>query len=167
MIAQDELRSILSYDPATGDFTWLINSRGHARAGDIAGTIQRKGYRAIKISGRLYQAHRLAWLYVHGRWPTSVIDHANGVPDDNRLCNLREATHAENQQNRLRAQVNNRCGLLGVSPCGKTGRFRARIRLAGKEISLGAFKTAEEASAAYVKAKAEIHPFSNTNSIAA
>lgn len=167
MIAQDELRSILSYDPSTGNFTWLVNNRGHARAGDIAGTIQRKGYRAIKISCRLYQAHRLAWLYVHGQWPAKVIDHANGIPDDNRLCNLREATQAENQQNRFRAQINNTCGLLGVSPCSKTGRFRARIRLSGREKSFGSFDTPEQAHVAYMRAKAELHPFSLSNQEAA
>jgi hypothetical protein len=106
------------------------------------------------VDGHRYPAHRLAWLYMTGEWPGEV-DHINGKKDDNRWANLRDISHAANSQNVRVAQVNNRCGVLGVKPL--RDKFQARICVARKTIHLGTFLTTSEAHAAYVAAKRELH----------
>lgn len=156
MITQKRLRELLSYDPDTGVFQWLF-SRGTARAGAVAGSADSYGYLQTKIDRRCYLNHRLAWLYVHGEWPTRQIDHINGKRTDNRLANLRIVSASVNQQNHRVARVDNKCGLLGVSSSGK--RWQARIsHPGGKDAYLGLFDTPELAHAAYLEAKRRLHP---------
>jgi hypothetical protein len=145
MITAEHLRELLEYDPVTGNFVWKVR---HERvlAGAIAGGISSKGYRKIKIDGRAYSAHRLAWLYVYGEWPADQIDHINRQKADNRIANLRPATNAQNQANRLR-RCDNNSGYRGVGHRG--GRWQACIQLDGRNTCLGTFGTPEEASAAY------------------
>lgn len=156
-LTAERVRSLLSYDPENGVFRWKI-SRGNAAAGSVAAKRVSSRYQDIKIDGRTYQAHRLAWLMVHGRWPNQSIDHINGVKGDNRLCNLRDVSHIENMQNQKRARTNNQSGALGVSPK-RSGRYCAQIQANGKKYHLGHFKTIEQAAAAYRRAKREVHPF--------
>lgn len=149
MLTAARLREVLSYDPETGAFAWR-EARGRVKSGDRAGTQHAKGYWQIGIDGRYYLAHRLAWLYVHGVWPADEVDHKHRVRDDNRIGELREATHAQNHQNRGSD--------TGVRK-GKRGGYQARIQIAGKQVHLGMFATCEEAIAARLAAKVKHHPF--------
>lgn len=99
-LTAERLRELLHYDPEAGVFTRRTNSNNKARIGDVAGHRTAKDYWSIKISGVAHSAHRLAWLYVYGAWPREGVDHANGIKTDNRIANLREATHSENMQNK-------------------------------------------------------------------
>lgn len=112
----DRLRQLLDYDPAIGHFTWKINGKGGGQvAGKRAGSIDKQaGYEQVGIDGKLYRSHRLAWLYVHGEWPSGQIDHINGIRSDNRLANLRAVSNQVNGQNRHAANKNNGRKLLGV-----------------------------------------------------
>lgn len=161
MIALEDLRRRFSYNPETGIFTRLVQNNSNALRGEIAGHIDRtRGYMFITISGKRYRAHRLAWFYIHGYWPLNEIDHINGNRSDNRLCNLREATRAENSQNLRRARSRNfSTGVLGVSFCKPVGKFRARLEIDGKEKCFGYFKTIDEASAAYEAGKRKYHRY--------
>lgn len=95
------LRSCLSYDPETGLFIRKKTGTPNPRApqGGIAGCVMANGYRVIKIGKIPYLAGRLAWFFVHGKWPKDEIDHINRCRDDNRLSNLRTATRQQNTWN--------------------------------------------------------------------
>jgi hypothetical protein len=155
----EQVREHLQYYADTGTFVWRTKSSSRARAGSIAGTTNGNGYRQIGIGGRIYPAHRLAWCWTYGKWPIYDIDHINGVKDDNRLANLREATRSENMQNQRRAQSSNKSsGILGVHKTAKQ-KWLAHIKLNKKLHYLGSFDTAEAACAAYTAAKQALHPF--------
>ena len=146
-----KIEDLVTYDPETGMFKWLDSSRKKNKgwylptetwAGD------RKHFiRYVQIYRKNYSAHRLAWYLMKGEWP-SIIDHINRNALDNSFCNLREATQQENSQNR---------DCAGVTKNGK--KYRARIFINKKNITIGTFKTEEEARTAYLEAKAKYHPF--------
>jgi hypothetical protein len=154
-ITQTRLKILLNYDPDTGAFTWRL-SRRKCTVGSKAGCLMRHGYITIRLDDRLYTAHRLAWLHVHGVWPSEQLDHINKNRSDNRICNLREATNAENAQNQKRRD--NKSGFSGVRKENK--KWLAEIKVNYKVTRLGLFETPEEAHAVYLKAKHELHPFS-------
>lgn len=134
-------------------FFWRVPTKNTA-AGDIAGSRQSRSYWHIGINNRLYMAHRLAWLYVTGAWPAANIDHINGNRSDNRFVNLRIATNIENARN-SRMRVNNACGYKGVHYKKQLNKFVAQIRVGGRVLHLGVFKTAAEAHDAYCRAAKE------------
>lgn len=159
-LTQDYLKSILRYDPETGLFSWakkIPHSKFVAQAGGLCS----QKYWRIKINKRSHKAHRLAWLYAFGEFPQSQIDHINGNKSDNRLCNLRLASNAENQMNRAKAAVTNNSGFLGVNFNKEVGKFAARIQINGKRIHIGYFDTPGEASCAYIAKKLELTSFFN------
>ncbi|MNC18852.1 AP2 domain protein [compost metagenome] len=147
-ISQEYLKSRLSYDPASGIFTWLPQPHFPKQwntnyAGKPAGTVKMAptGYRHIQIRllGKSYSAHRLAWLYVTGNEPPEEVDHENRDATDNRWTNLRDSMGA-NQRNRSKNR-NNKSGVTGV--CWNTRRAKWQVYAAG--IYLGRFQKLEEA----------------------
>jgi hypothetical protein len=160
-ITQQRLHELLAYDAASGAFTWRAARKGRGcnqvKAGGPAGYRTVKGYITIKVDGCTYKAHRLAWLYMTGEWPSELIDHIDGVKDNNRFANLRPATLSENAQNTLKPSRNNKAGLLGVSWDKKQEKWAATIYIDGKNKRLGRFRDPHEAHAAYLNAKAVHH----------
>jgi Demerecviridae HNH endonuclease len=141
----ERLRTILRYEPETGEWFWLVDRAAlnyvHTHTGDPAGYLHvSSGYIHIKIDGVAYPAHRLAFLYMMERWPEEDMDHINRIKDDNRWCNLREATRSQNSMNRAQIMKKSKWP-RGVLPWGR------QWRAAYSNIYLGLFKTAEEASA--------------------
>lgn len=156
-----DLVSAIEYNPDTGRFTWRHSISAHIREGAEAGSINSAGYRNIRIFGGQHLAHRLAFLYMIGEWPSGEIDHINGICDDNRWSNIRIVTHSENQQNR-RKSSSNTSGLVGASWNARIGKWHSQIRSNRERIHLGYFDTAEEAASAYANAKKSLHPLSPT-----
>jgi len=154
-LSPERLRQTLHYAADTGLFTWAASRRG-VTAGRVAGCEGRYGYWYITIDHKRYVAHRLAWLYVYGSWPSNCIDHINRVRTDNRLCNLREATIQQNRQN-LSLSVKNKSGVRGVSIDLVNNCWRASISVDKKAKNLGRFATIEAAAAAYATAAAKYH----------
>jgi hypothetical protein len=151
----NRIREFLFYDPETGEIKWLQNRKGHTRKGMKAGAAHGRGYITIAFDGIEYLAHRLAWALHHGELATDVqVDHINGNRADNRLSNLRIATHAENCRN-SKPRKHNKSGIKGVRRMGS--KWAARIRVNSKEIWLGSHKTPEEAKAAYDEAASRYH----------
>ena len=147
-LSANRLRKVLSYDPATGKFRWRVTSGSRAVAGSIAGTRGSRGHHQIRIDGKLYQASRLAWLYMTGKWPKLEIDYINHKTSDARWTNLRAMTPS---QRGASTRTRNKLGVRGVWIT-KSGKYVARIKVAGKKKYLGLFDTIEKASAAYTRA---------------
>jgi hypothetical protein len=151
MLTQKRLKELLRYSPETGLFYWLVD-RFPRHAGDVAGHHGRYNYVRISIDDRSYRAHRLAFMWMLGRWPTQFVDHIDMNKKNNKWSNLREASKSQNQANISMIKANT-SGLKGVSryragdSYGKP--WQAGICKDGKRKSLGHFATKEEAHAAY------------------
>lgn len=158
-ICVNALRAQLQYDATTGRFTWLVDKPGkHARRGNRAGRLRADGYRDLRILGNLVLEHRLAWFYVKGSWPENMIDHKNGVRDDNSWVNLRSATKSQNQANQT-GHKNRRRPYTGVDEIVRAGGhlvWRATVRKNHKQHHLGYFETAEDAYVARIIAELEL-----------
>ena len=150
-----ELKERLLYDPKAGVFTWIAPPRQNSSLkGRVAGSFQpsrSSGYWVIGFGRKLYKAHRLAWLYMTGKWPTEQIDHIDGDRVNNAWANLRLATQAQNQANSKRT-IRNQSGYKGVHWRADHSRWAAQIRLDGKNRFLGYFEKPEEAHDVYMAA---------------
>lgn len=155
-LTAERLREVLDYDPATGSFIWVKRIGIRIVVGRLAGITDHYGHRYIGIDGERFMAHRLAWLYVHGVWPPDQIDHINGIPDDNRLVNLRLSSQAENSKNQRRSRVNT-SGYKGVVWHKGAGRWMAQIWADKVKYYLGLFDTPEEGHIAYCEAASRLH----------
>lgn len=148
-LAADQLK----YCPNTGSFKWAKNSMP-------AGGICSQGYFRVKVGGVTVKGHRLAWFITFGELP-EMIDHVNGVKNDNRLSNLRKASNSENQMNRANPCANNQTGHLGVNFNKLANKYAARVQNNGKRVHVGYFDTPEDAAKAYNQAKSELTCFFN------
>lgn len=141
------LRSVLSYSPETGEFRHLTARTSRIRKNFVAGTkVTENGVRryiTITINNKAYRAHRLAWLYMTGRWPTDQIDHRDLNPFNNKWRNLREATHTQNQHNRRCFKIS-KSGKKGIRF--KAGKWEAWLRIKGRHTYLGRFPYAADAA---------------------
>lgn len=153
-MTREDLYKELLYNAGTGIFTWLKPAQKRV-VGNVAGCITPSGYVVICVNRKLYRAHHLAWLYVHGELPL-LIDHINGNRSDNRISNLRPATHSQNSKNR-KVSKKSKSGLKGVYLEKRTGRWEAQICTNGKNIYLGTFKSPHEAHEAYCIKAMELH----------
>ena len=147
----DRVRDVLDYDPATGIFRWKKRLTNRVRVGEEAGSLMAIGYVNITIDGCHCYGHRLAWIYVHGVWPTDEIDHINTIRTDNAIANLREATRIQNNQNMPKSRANT-SGVKGVWWNRKLQKWTASISVNNRHKYLGMYPTIEEAKAAYEKA---------------
>lgn len=128
----------LIYDPVNGTF---YNRRVKRNVGSVC---KHNGYVKLWVGSKKYNAHRIAWVMTYGRMPPDCIDHINRVRSDNRICNLRSATVAQNIAN-SRVRSDNALGIKGVYYYKNKKLWNAQICVNQKHISLGYFKTLEEA----------------------
>lgn len=158
MLTQERLKELLSYDPDTGLFTWLVN-RSPAKKGYFAGHLKKDGYIYIGIDKKQYLAHRLVFLYTYGEFPSKQVDHINRIKNDNRLFNLRLVTNQENQHNSSLSKLN-KTGVTGVVLHKASGKYQADIKVKNRTVYLGLYETLEEAKKARENAKRIYHPTS-------
>lgn len=145
MLSVQKVLSAVSYDPATGHFTWKAAISNRVKVGKQTGTIDRStGYRQVRLFGHMCYEHRLAWFVTYGEWP-GVIDHINGDKLDNRISNLRDASHSQNMANRRSKNPLGR----GVQRNRSGKRYEARIKIDGRLTYIGAADTAEAAQKLY------------------
>lgn len=140
------VKTQLRADFATGKIYFLETAKARQMRGKEAGSLNSGGYRLVRVNLRQIVASRIIWALAHGEWPPIFVDHINGVPDDNRLCNLRLVTQQQNNMNHRR-RPDNVTGVTGVQPWGKN-KWRAQIRIKNKPTYLGVYTVFEEAVAA-------------------
>ena len=145
---------VVFYDPIKGVFTAKTH-RGNVKAGSVLGHKNCKGYIKLRIDVFEFMAHRLAFIYMNGSAP-AIIDHINGIRDDNRIENLRQSNHTLNARNSDRRK-HSTSRFKGVSLHKRSNKWVAHITNARKLIYLGLFKTDVEAAFAYDMASLEIH----------
>lgn len=154
----ERVKQLVRYEPDTGLFIRLSAPGDRVDlVGKIGGGPTSDGYFRIAIDNYRVRSHRLAFFYMTGRWPKEEIDHINGDRTDNRWANLRESSSAMNKENRRNANRNSKTGFLGVRPVNGGSQFQARIGVRGKTITVGSFRTAEDAHVAYLSAKRKLH----------
>ena len=163
-ITPELCRQLLRYNPETGKLYWRERSpemfEGRKRPADLlcriwnggnAGQeaftyIGNHGYFSGSILNIGFTAHRVIWAMQVGEWPTHDIDHIDGDRQNNRWQNLRDVTHAVNLRNAA-GKSNNKSGATGVNWRADKGKWRARIMVDGKDVSLGHFDSFDEAVA--------------------
>lgn len=152
-MTQEELKTWVAYDPETGIVTRLRHGR-RVGVGSVVGSKKNGGLEA-RVNGNRVLVHRMIWFYMTGEWP-EVIDHINRDPFDNRWCNLRNCTQAQNRcNNSLRSD--NTSGTMGVRRYkANPKRWQAEITHKGRSIFLGSFDTLEEAAIARRRAAQEL-----------
>ena len=152
----ETLDRLLRLDPETGILWWRVKvpkMRPGGHAGSVKGP---RGYSAVLVCGIMYPVHRLVWKLHWREEPPEYIDHKNGIKTDNRPCNLRVATAAENQAN-AKTPRNNTSGIKGVCYHKTIKKWMASIHLNGKDICLGYYPTKEEAGTVVQAAREKAH----------
>ena len=108
---------LFRYDKTTGVIT---------KNGKPVGTPNGQGYLTVQANKVRVLCHRLGWRLATGEWPSDQIDHINRNRSDNRICNLRQASNAENMRNKSN-QRNCKSGERGVYYDAATCRWRVSI----------------------------------------
>ena len=155
----EKISSNVSYDEHSGNLIWNVSKNSHGGrviVGDIAGFDRLDGYVGVRICGKAYLAHRVAWLLKTGAWPTAEVDHINGNRKDNTWSNLRQATSRQNKFNTC-IRSDNKSGYKGVSWAKSANKWTARIKDGDKYKYLGVFSDINDAVAAYKYASQKIH----------
>jgi hypothetical protein len=142
------------FDYKDGELFWK-KIGPNKRTDRPAGTVNRDGYRRIKYMYKLYAVHRLVWTY-HGNAPVAFIDHINGDVLDNRIENLRAATHSQNCMN-TRLRSDNTSGIKGVRWSKLKQKWIGTVGVNYKNYCAGEFDTKEKAAEAVAKLRQELH----------
>lgn len=167
MLTFEQAKELLRLEPKAGQLFWrdrpssMFTTEAHWRMWNtrFAGkeafvTIRGRGYLGGVVFGKFYSAHRVCWLLHYGEWPHGDIDHINGVRTDNRIFNLRDTSKTENMRNSW-MRSNNTSGVTGVYWFASVGKWRAHIKVDGKQHHLGYFDNIEDAAAARASANEE------------
>lgn len=141
-------------NPDTGKFIWKPRDKrlfktkaaytkwNNKYAHNDAITSLNKGYLRSQIEDKHHYGHRIMWITQKGEIPIFV-DHENGITTDNKLSNLQNVTPKINGMNK-KIPINNSSGLIGVKKL-KSGKWKSRIKIDGKDINLGVYDDIEQA----------------------
>lgn len=153
MMRLEEINEEISYCHKTGIFRWLKTGRGRK---EIPGWVGGGGYISIRVLGLVYRAHRLAWFMHYGYMPPNQIDHIDGDVSNNAMQNLRLATSTQNNRN-ASLRSDNKSGIRGVSWDKREERWRVQISVDKKNLTVGYFKSLDDAKSSYANASKMHH----------
>lgn len=162
MIGREELKMLFDYK--NGELLWKVE-RGGSKIGDIAGSINKTGYRYICVNRKKFKAHRLIFLYHHGYLP-EMIDHLDQNRLNNRVDNLRECTRAQNAFN-SKIRKDNTSGIKGICWSKSNKKWMAQITVDRKYKYLGHFEDIDEAEKVIASARLRYHKSFASDGVAA
>lgn len=136
MLTQNYLKTLIHYNPETGECVRLSKTSFNTKAGEVINGKDDRGYKRLMINRVRYKLHQLIWLYVYGEFPKEDIDHINQDKTDNRLQNLRDVSRSVNCRN-IRFRKNSPFGISGISL--NDSKYMVRIVQKGKEKYIGRF----------------------------
>lgn len=157
------------FDPPTGFLTWRTRPIEHfvdervfkiwntrfakTKAGVFPIKDGELDYGRVRLLGKMLAIHRIAWKIMTRDDPIDEIDHVNGIRSDNRWCNLRAATHAENIHNSRHYRTRQ----VPKGAHKARSRWESRIASNGITYRLGRFSSPEKAHDAYCAAAKKLH----------
>ena len=156
MIDQETVKKLFYYDAESGMLLWRYGNKRNVKPWQEAKALNGNGYVCVKIQGKDYPAHRIIWLYVHGAFPKEFIDHKNRIRNDNRLCNLRDVSRSDNNQN-ISLPSHNKSGHMGVSWIKNRNCWTVTVAVNKKNKWLGYYKNLDDAIAARKKGEKQYY----------
>ena len=153
-LTQSLLKEALNYNPDTGIFTWKLKFNKHIQIGSTAGSRTTDGYISIRLFGANFLAHRLAFLYMTGKFPHKnlEIDHKDRIKHHNWWSNLRAKSHQCNIRNTGNLK-NNTSGVKGVIFVFGADKWRASIKINKVQKYLGYYGDFDNAVCARLAAE--------------
>lgn len=155
-ITQERLIELFNYDLETGLFSRKVKIGNNCKMDRPVGRISTGGYLMCKIDGVYYTHHRLAWLYVYGKWPLDQLDHIDCNKLNNSILNLREASRSQNMCNKNKMS-HNTSGYKGVFWDKQSQKWKAQITINKKQKCLGRFDCPKKAYEVYCEKAKELH----------
>ncbi len=152
-LTQKRVQEVFGY--SNGELIWKLKTGDKVVIGEPAGTPTHYGYIQIGLDKKLYKRSRLIFLWHHGYLP-KVVDHVNHERSDDRIENLRDASHQENSHNSVVGRGS--CRSRGVCYRKRSNNYHSQIRLKGRSYHIGVFETEKEASEAYERRRGELFP---------
>lgn len=123
------------------------------KKGNVVGSISNQGYLRTCINYKSYKLHRLIFMMFYGYMPVEI-DHVNGNKTDNRIENLREVSHSQNEWNKSKT-VRNTTGIKNITF--ENGKWRVRVGANNKTINVGVFDNLELAELVAQEARSKYH----------
>ena len=158
LLSQERLKELFYYHPESGDFVRLVRTANCTRVGEQAGYLRKEdGYMAIRIAGVNHLSHRLAVLYMTGKYPTEFADHKDTVKHHNWWSNIRQATRPQNGRNRGAQKNNKSTGHKDIYYRASSRRFHVNINATGRKQFFGSFRTLAEALARRDQVLPQVH----------
>lgn len=169
LVTPEQLRELLDYSPDDGRLFWrwrpiglFPNERAQKvwntrYAGAEAFTKEDDlGYRRGCIFGADHFAHRVAWAWMTGEWPTTKLDHIDRAPSNNRFQNLRAVSDKQSALNRA-GRSGTASRFKGVHWFKPSRKWAARLRSDGRLVFCKYFDSEEDAARAYDAAARRIN----------
>lgn len=152
MITKELLHSLFEY--RNGEL-YHRKAIGPKKAGAKAGSRKADGVSHVRVEGSMQLVHRMVFLMHHGYLP-EMVDHINRDRSDNRIENLRAATHAQNAYNSI-ARVDSTSKIKNVTYNSRINKWQVRVAANKQRFYAGCFDTLEKAEKMAIELRNKLH----------